>query len=73
MRSGQITTFQDIIEIVESLPEQQQEDLIEIIRNRLLENKRESLAKKIRRAKKEYNRGEIKKGSVDHLLKDLKE
>lgn len=73
MSTNQTVTFQDIIEKVESLPEQQQQDLIEIIKNRLIENRRESLAKNIRQAKKEYIRGEIKKGNVDDLLKELDE
>lgn len=64
-------TFQEAIEIIESLPEYQQEDLIDIIRHRLTEQRREQLANNIKEARAEYARGEIKKGTVDDLLKEF--
>jgi hypothetical protein len=66
-------SFQDALDLIESLPEYQQEDLIDIIKHRLIEHRRELLAKNIRKAKKEYSRGEVKKGSVDDLMRDLSE
>ena len=64
-------TFQDALELIESLPEYQQEDLVEIIRHRLMEHKRELLAENINQAKEEYTKGEVKKGTVDDLMKEL--
>ena len=64
-------TFQEAIEIIESLPEYQQEDLIDIIRHRLTEQRRQQLASNIKEARAEYARGEIKKGTVDDLMKEL--
>ena len=66
-------TFQKALDIVESLPEYQQEDLVDIIRRRLIEQRRERLADSIRGAREEYARGEVKKGSVDDLMKELSE
>jgi hypothetical protein len=66
-------TFQDVLDIVESLPEYQQEDLVDIIRRRLIEQRRERLADSIREAREEYARGEVKKGTVDDLMKELSE
>jgi hypothetical protein len=66
-------TFQKVLDIVESLPEYQQEDLIDIIRRRLIEQRRDRLADSIREAREEYARGEVKKGSVDDLMKELSE
>ncbi|MBM4334232.1 MAG: hypothetical protein FJ117_23995 [Deltaproteobacteria bacterium] len=66
-------TFQKALDIVESLPEYQQEDLIDIIRRRLIEQRRDRLADSIREAREEYARGEIKKGTVDDLMKELSE
>ncbi|MGQ9619215.1 MAG: hypothetical protein ACUVUG_09690 [Candidatus Aminicenantia bacterium] len=63
--------FQEILEMVDSLPENQQEDLINIVRRRLIERRREILSESIREAREEYARGEIQKGTVDDLLKDL--
>lgn len=64
-------TFQEAIEIIESLPEYQQEDLIDIIRHRLTEQRRQQLVNTIKEARAEYARGEIKKGTVDDLMKEF--
>jgi len=66
-------TFQEALEIIETLPEYQQEDIINIIKHRIIEQRREHLAKNIREAKEEYARGEVKKGTVDDLMRELTE
>ena len=66
-------TFQRVLEIIESLPKDQRESLIEIVRHRLIEERRDGLAQSIREAKEEYNRGEIKRGTVDDLMSELSE
>jgi hypothetical protein len=66
-------TFQEALDTVESLPAYQQEDLIDIVRRRLIEQRRDSLADHIREAKEDYARGEVRKGTVDDLLKELSE
>jgi len=66
-------TFQEVLDIVESLPEYQQEDLVDIIRRRLIEQRRDRLADSIEEARGEYARGEVKKGTVDDLMKELSE
>jgi len=71
MSNHKTVTFQEALDILESLPEYQQEDIINIIRHRLIEYKRELLAKNIKEAREEYARGDIKKGSVNDLMKEL--
>ena len=66
-------TFQEALDTVEALPAYQQEDLIDIIRRRLIEQRRNRLADNIREAKEDYARGEVRKGTVDDLLKELSE
>lgn len=66
-------TFQKALEIIESLPENQQGDLIDIIRRRLIEQRRERIADGIREAREEYTKGEVKMGTVDELMKELSE
>ncbi|MBT9143554.1 MAG: hypothetical protein DDT32_01869 [Syntrophomonadaceae bacterium] len=73
MSSGQTITFQEALDIVESLPEYQQESLIDIVQHRLIEHRRELLAKNIREAREEYSRGEVKKGTVDDLMREISE
>ncbi|MDI6759733.1 MAG: hypothetical protein QMD05_02785 [Candidatus Brocadiaceae bacterium] len=64
-------TFDKVIEIIESLPEEQRASLVEIIRNRLIEARRDRRAQGIKKAKKEYARGEVRRGKVDELMREL--
>ena len=66
-------TFQDALETVESLPEGLQQELLDTIRRRLSERKRELLAESIGEAKAEYARGETRRGSVEDLMRELAE
>jgi len=66
-------TFQEALEIIETLPEYQQEDLINIIKHRIMVQRRERLANNIRKAKREYANKESKEGTVDDLMRKLTE
>jgi len=61
------------LEIVESLPQEQQENLIDIIRRRLIEHRREALAEQIKEAREEYKRGEVRRGTVEDPLREIAE
>jgi hypothetical protein len=50
MSIHQTVKFQDALDIVESLPEEQQKTLIDIIRRRLIEHRRDVLAEHIKEA-----------------------
>jgi len=67
----QIVPFQTVLEMIESLPDYQQENLIGIIKHRLIEQRRDSIAENIRMAREEYVAGEINKGSVDDIMKQI--
>ena len=67
MPSTQTMTFQDVLEIVETLPDSLQDELIEIIRRRRLEQRRIGLANRIAEARAEYDRGEVRRGTVEDL------
>jgi len=73
MSSRDTVTFQEALEVVESLPEYQQEDLIEIIRKRRLDRRREALLENIKEAQAEYERGECRTGSVEDLMREINE
>ena len=66
-------TFQEALNIIESLPEYQQKNLIDIIRHRLIEHGRDLISENIKEAKEAYAKGEVKKGTVDELMKELSE
>lgn len=73
MSNHTTSTFQNALEVIESLPEEQQESLIDIVHHRIIERRREILAKNIHEARQEYLRGDVKRGTVDDLLKELSE
>jgi hypothetical protein len=73
MSSQQTVTFQEALDIIESLPEHQQEDLINIIQRRRLERRRELLAESIEEARAAYARGEVTRGPVDKLMQEIPE
>ena len=63
--------FQRVIEAVEALPPTDQLLLIEIIRQRLIEQRREELAAEIAEAREAYRLGEVRRGTVAELMEDL--
>jgi hypothetical protein len=66
-------SFQQALEMVEGLPEEQQEDLLEIVRNRQRERRREALAMSVEEARRELARGEVQRGTVDDLMAEIDE
>ena len=66
-------TFQKVLDIIESLPEEQRESLVEIVKHRLTEDRRDRIAQSIKEAREEYKRGEIKRGTVEDLIRELSE
>lgn len=73
MASSNMITFQEALEAVESLPDYQQENLIDIIRQRSLDRRRESLLMEIKEAEAEFERGEYTCGSVEDLMREIDE
>ena len=73
MSHSAAASFQQALEMVEGLPEEQQRDLVEIVRNRQRERRRDALAASIAQAREEFARGEVRRGTVDDLLADLDE
>ena len=67
-----ISKFERVLEDVEALPEIQREHLIEVVQHRLVELRRDEIARNIREAKKEYRAGTVRKGRLNDLMKDLK-
>lgn len=63
--------FDEVLEAVESLPEEQQESLIDIVHRRQIERRREALAAGIQEAREDLARGAVRRGSADDLLDEL--
>ncbi|MEW6060513.1 MAG: hypothetical protein AB1600_01095 [Bacteroidota bacterium] len=66
------TTLNDILSKVEKLPVEQQETLVEVITKRLIEERREKIAKNAETTLKAYRTGKAWRGSVSDLRKAMK-
>jgi len=65
------TTFDEALDIIESFPEEQRESIVAIVKRRLTEERRERLAQTIKEARQEYARGEVRRGTVDDLIREI--
>ena len=65
-----IGPFGSALEAVDQLPVDQQEELIDIVMNRLRERRREQLIADVREAQAEFKRGEGKVMSVDEIMRE---
>lgn len=63
--------FQEAIETVEALPPDDQAMLVGIIRQRLIQHRRSELAAEIAEAREAYGRGEVRRGTVADIKKEL--
>lgn len=65
------SAFQQAIETVEALSPEEQAMLIEIIQNRLREQKRQELLENIAQSERDYAEGKVYRGSVSDFMKAL--
>jgi len=63
--------FQEILETVETLPPDDQLLLIEVVRQRLIQERRAELISEVVEARQAYRRGDVRRGTVDDLLREL--
>jgi hypothetical protein len=71
MNTDQVTPFQKALEAVESLPFDDREEIIEIIKRRLAEDRLEEIAANAREAVKAVREKRAKYGTIEELKKDL--
>lgn len=65
------SSFQELLESVESLPLDDQQMLLDIINMRLIEKRRDELVADMEESLEAYRKGEVQIGTVDDLLRDL--
>jgi transcriptional regulator of heat shock response len=59
------------IEIVESLTNEDQEELVKIIQNRLKEKRKKELLEAVEESRQAFIKGEVKTGSIADLMWEL--
>ena len=73
MSIPQATPFQKALEAIESLPSDAQVEIIDIIKKRLAEDRREEIAANAHEALMAVKEGRAIYGTVEDLRKDLQE
>lgn len=63
--------FADVLEAIEQLPIDEWEMLIDILQNRLIENRREILKSEIEQSKREFQAGVCKPMSADEVMREV--
>lgn len=67
-----MVTLAAAIEVVEQLPTDQQDMLVQIIRNRQIERRREEIAQNGREALTAYRAGELKSYTAEEAIAELR-
>ena len=64
-------SFDTVLEIVEEMSDDEQLTLIELIRKRQTEKRRDEIARNIVIANEDYVKGNVFRGSVDDIMAEL--
>ena len=64
-------TFNDVLESVDKLSLDEQETLTEVLRRRLIEHRREELAREIKDAGGEFQDGSSKPATSSEIMKEI--
>ena len=67
----QVSKLDQVLESIEVLPIEDQEILVDLINRRLVEKRRDEMAKNILRAQKDYEAGNVFRGSVEDVIAEL--
>jgi len=68
---GSVLAFGEVLEAVDKLSLEEQETLIEVVRKRIIERRREELAKDIQDAQKEFQVGQCRPVTPDELVAEI--
>jgi hypothetical protein len=64
-------SFDELLDTIDQLPIDQQETLVEVIQRRLIDLRRQEIAKHAAEARQLYSGGKLPKGTVEELMADM--
>ena len=67
----QTMQFSQILEMIDYLSFDEQDDLINIVKHRQIEKRREQIAQNISQARQDYQNGNVFRGDVDSIIAEL--
>jgi hypothetical protein len=65
------SNFQDVIEEIEKLSPEDQIILVDIIHQRLIEFRKKEISDEIAEAREYYRTGNVKRGNVEELIREI--
>ena len=68
----QTMQFSQILEMIDYLSFDEQDDLINIVKHRQIEKRREQIAQNISQARQDYQKGNVFRGNIDDIIAELK-
>jgi len=66
-----VSALQEALDVVEQLSPEQQEMLLEVVRHRLVERRRDEIARNAAETHEAFREGRARYGSVEDLKRDL--
>lgn len=69
--SAQAVRFADLIEMIERLPLEERESLVDVVRKRNADDTRRRISASVRSARREHTRGKAKPVTPDALMKEI--
>jgi hypothetical protein len=66
-----VMLFGDVLEAVDDLTLDEQEELLEVLRSRIIEQRREQLVREAHAARQEYEAGKAQPVTVDELMAEI--
>lgn len=70
-RNTNTPRFGAVVEAAESLPLEEQQMLVDLIRQRWIEQRREEIAARVAQSREAYRQGQVRRGTVDDLMLEL--
>ena len=64
-------TYGQMLDAIDALPEEQQESLMDIVRKRLTERRREALVKAVDEARKEFKAGKLSPATPSEIMRKI--
>jgi hypothetical protein len=64
-------SYGQVLDSIEALPEEQQESLLELVQRRLVERRRDALAKSVQEARKEFKSGKLRPASPAEIMRKV--
>ena len=71
MEMERALAFGEVLEVVDKLSLEEQETLVEVVRRRIIERRREELAKEMRDAQEEFQAGHCRPVIPDELMTEI--